>query len=351
MLDLMSCSIAARRGYVVLGVLALITLLMPLRAALAAPLFDGDTVIDVTLSGPFHSLFKSSKKAPEEMPFILEADGARHEIKVRVRGHSRLRVCSFPPLRLNFKSSATSDTLFAGQDKLKLVTHCNRGERAGENALEEYLAYRLFNDVSPHSYRARLMRITYVDTDGKLRDSPLTRYAFVRESDKQLATRLGGALANVRQVTRRGLDQDQAAAVYLYQYLIGNTDWSLVKADADETCCHNGTLVRVDDRLLYVPFDFDLAGLVNPRYARPDPSLRIRRVTQRLYRGYCLAGDALQRELQRMRQREEALLGIVKRLPGLSQDNRADKLAYLASFFREADETPGLIDLFEEKCL
>jgi hypothetical protein len=69
----------------------------------------------------------------------------------------------------------------------------------------------------------------------------------------------------------------------MFNYMIGNTDWSPVYF-------HNVELIRTQEaQYLTVPYDFDFSGAVNARYATVDPSLqdRIRRVTQRLFRGFC----------------------------------------------------------------
>ena len=44
--------------------------------------------------------------------------------------------------------------------------------------------------------------------------------------------------------------------MFIFQYLIGSTDWSIVAAEADEYCCHNVDLFEIDASLLVVPYDF-----------------------------------------------------------------------------------------------
>lgn len=112
----------------------------------ASQLFDDNTVIDVELIGPIGSLIKD-KDDETELPFVLNANGIEHQIQVRVRGNSRLRVCNFPPMRFNFPKDVPEDSIFAGQDKLKLVTHCRNREVAQTDALQEFAAYHL------HGYR------------------------------------------------------------------------------------------------------------------------------------------------------------------------------------------------------
>ena len=66
----------------------------------------------------------------------------------------------------------------------------------------------------------------------------------------------------------------------MFQYAIGNTDWSAIKG-------HNVLLVESDGLVTPVPFDFDFSGLVNAQYASVSPELSISNVRQRVFRGVC----------------------------------------------------------------
>ena len=83
--------------------------------------------------------------------------------------------------------------------------------------------------------------------------------------------------------------------VGVFEYLIGNTDWSVIMR-------HNVRLVQVAGRdLLYpVAYDWITAGLVNASYARPDPRMPIKSVRQRLYRGMCRSVDQITPTLARL---------------------------------------------------
>ncbi len=329
--------------------LALIALAHVSEAS-ASPLFESDDVLEISLTGPLSTLF-DEKDDPVERPFLLRANGVEHAVKVRARGKSRRRVCSFPPLRLNFSSKDAEGSVFQGQDKIKLVTHCRGRDSAQSDAIQEFAAYRIFNLISDYSYRVRLLRITYTDTDGGLKDGPIERYGFVIEPPALMAERIGGQSARVDGVSLKSLDSRHAASVFVFHYLIGNTDWSLVMADEDDTCCHNGDIYDVGSARYYVPYDFDLSGLVNPRYAKPDPSLAITRVTQRLYRGYCIDPDALRDALGAIKARRSDILGIVEELPGLSQKERDGTTRYLQRFFDQASDEDKMVQMFERRCL
>ena len=338
---------AANRYFVWVLALLLVSNSANLRAA---PLFEDDSVIDVTLAGPIGSLV-SNVDDREELPFVLQAQGLRHEIKVRVRGNSRLRVCQFPPLRLNFRQQHPTQSVFAGQDKLKLVTHCRNNDRGEQDMLQEFAAYRILNVLTDASYRVRLLRIRYEDADGKLSPKASPRYGFVLENSAQLAARIGARPASLRGVPKKRHHLEHAALVYVYQYLIANTDWGLVKADYDDSCCHNIDLFELDSKVLVVPYDFDVSGLVNARYAFPDRRLRIKKVTQRVYRGLCTDRDVLRAAIEKVTAHKAGILRTVQEIPGLSEENADVSTRFLNAFFEKADDTEELIENFEKRCI
>lgn len=324
-------------------------LLLAGGVAHASTLFENDAVLDVTLEGPFSTVADDTAERREH-PFSLTVDGAVLSVDVRVRGISRVVVCQFPPLRLDFSSSDTSETVFSGQRRLKLVTHCKKAADYEENVLEEYAAYRIFNVLSDVSFRVRLLRIRYIDTDKPGGDA-LLRYAFLIESKDQLAVRNKGSLVETRRVTKNYLDDTQTGLAYIFQFLIGNTDWSLVRAIDRDICCHNGVLVGIDNRHFYVPYDFDRAGLVNARYAKPDPGLRISKVTRRRYRGYCMSGDGLRDALRTVVERQNDIVQVIADLGVLTDRGLERGEKYVRSFFKVASDEEKLLRRFESRCL
>ena len=333
--------------------LCFIVLLLLARPVSATPLFEDHSILEVELRGPLHDLYSSKNhKEREQLPFTLVADGIEHDIKVRVRGKSRLEICYFPPLRLNFKKGAVSGTVFAGQDKLKLVTHCSRSRYSDLDILEEYAAYRILNELTEISYRVRLLHIRYVDTERQPVGLDQPHYAFLIEPIEQLAERNQGTPVEKPGVALKWLDPQYAALVYVHQYLIGNTDWSLAVARDQEFCCHNVSLIEIDSLLNPVPYDFDMSGLVNARYAAPDEDLtRISRVTQRLYRGYCTDEEILRDTLHLIQENRVGIINIINELPLLTQKKKTEKIKYLEKAFNAAEKEERLIDQFEGRCL
>ncbi len=316
----------------------------------AESLFEQDSLIDVELIGPFHTLIEN-KEIRKEHPFVLRANGFDHRVLVRVRGKSRIRVCEFPPLRINFESGMPEQSVFHGQDKLKLVTHCRDSDRSEKDVLEEYAAYRIFGLLTDVAYRVRLLRLTYTDSDQQLEQDARRHFGFVIEPKDHLSERVGGVLEHLPGVYLSRLNDDQAAIIYVFQYLIGNTDWSFALAEDDDACCHNGDLIAIEDELFYVPYDFDLAGIVNAAYAKPDPSFRMKNVKSRRYRGFCTDRTTLQGAVRKVNALKADILALVNDIPGLSEKDAEQTASYLMQFFDKSAKEDKLLKSFESQCL
>jgi len=320
-----------------------------IRPVHASTLFEDDTLLEISLKGPMGTLVADKEKRLE-LPFTLAIDGQEIALLVRSRGKSRMGVCDFPPLKLNFEGADTAGTPFKGQEKLKLVHRCRKGDRSEQDVLEEYAAYRIFALLTDVAYRVRLVRITLEDTDGRLVRSYRQSYGFLVEPMEQLAARLGGAAAEIPGVALTRMDDAQAALVYVFEYLVANTDWSFVAPYEEELCCHNIDLVNIDSQLFPVPYDFDLTGLVNASYAFPDPSLHIKRVTRRLYRGFCTDNNVLRGAIATITSRREEILDVIRTLPFESDKLKTDRISYLQDFFEEASKGDRMVLKFEKYC-
>ena len=124
----------------------------------------------------------------------------------------------------------------------------------------------------------------------------------------------------------------------------------MVKPDDEEICCHNGQLILRDSQLYYVPYDFDLAGLVDAHYAKPDRTLPIKRVTQRLYRGLCVPKGVLQVAVRQLKNQRTDIIDLLDQVPGLSSREVEKQTRFLERFFVEAEEEDKLIDEFLAEC-
>ena len=321
-----------------------------------APLFADQAALPIRISGPISTLMKkrSDTEYLDGKLSFSDDSGELHELNLRFRARGNYRrkksTCWFPPVRLNFKKKETKGTVFEGQNILKIVTHCSpSNKRFEQHIIKEYLAYKILELHTPYSFKARLLKITWVDTD---KNDTVEKYGFVIEHKNNLAKRNEVDVAEFTSTRHSALDKKQAGIVSVFQYLIGNTDFSLVKAIAGASCCHNGILVSKDDGVYFpVPYDFDFAGIVNAPYAEPSPNFSINNVTTRLYRGSCSVNPELSTTLTLFQENKDAVLEIITGQEGLNEKERSRTLKFVNKFYKELDTPEKLEAKFVKKCI
>jgi hypothetical protein len=314
------------------------------------PLFNSHELLELRLEADFDQLrgdrSEESEYRPAKMSFS-QPDGTvmTLDVQLRTRGRLRLRrdICNFPPLKVNFRKKEVEQTVFAGQDKLKLVLHCqdNRDEYE-QYVLREYLAYRVYNMFTELSFRVRLARITYVQA-GKA-DS-LTKFAFFIEDEDRMARRNGAAAVDSLGVHQTDLDEATGTLLEVFQYFIGNTDWKTSTA-------HNvKVLVRAGDPFpIAVPFDFDGSGAVNAGYVAPDRDLGTKSVTQRSYIGPCRTAYDLETTLSAFRDRKDEIYALYSGLQGFTEESLQHSREYFDEFYRTLDDPLAVQRVFVRSC-
>ena len=303
-----------------------------LAAGEPAPLFASHDVLAVTIEAPLTTLMR---ERPEEeyLDGKFSVDGRSFDLKLQTRGNFRRQRgnCPFAPIRLNFQKGQLDDSVLAGQDKLKLVTHCNtRRSNYEQLVLREYLTYRILQTLTDKHFGARLMRITYVDTE---KDDTYERWGFVIEDEDDIGARLELEKLEAESLRYRDLDTAQTNLIAIYQFLIGNTDFSFVRGPEGSDCCHNSVPFS-DGTIAYpIPYDFDHAGLIDAPYAKPAPQFNIRSVTTRVYRGRCSQNEALPETLAIFLEKRGDIEAAVAEVEGLDKGNRREVENYLGQFF------------------
>lgn len=322
------------------------------------PLFGTEEMMIARIEAPITTIMRdrSEKTYLEGFFSYSDAAGAEHRLPVRLRTRGvfrrRVNICNFAPLRLNFAKDDVADSEFAGQDKLKLVTHCRSGKGRGsyeQYVLKEYFAYRVLETFTEQSFNTRLLKLTYVDTDRKNREQ--TKYAFLIEEKEHVGERLGWRLIEVPRIDERELDPLQANLVSVFEYLIGNTDYSMVLGARDDPCCHNIVLYSsMPGVYLPVPYDFDLAGIVNTPYATPNPKYKLDTVTERLYRGACANNELLHATLALYLEKEQELRSLLTQLDGLNRYRKAQVRRFIEDFYEDFENERELERNFLEDC-
>lgn len=327
------------------------------------PLFQSDAVLKAVLTAPISQTYAQRHQEariyfPGQWTYVDE-DGStqRLQVSIRTRGHFRREVCELPPLQLNFKKSEVKGTLFAGQNKLKLVAPCKPGDRYQQYVLLEYLAYKIFQLLSDRSYTTRLVRLSYVDRDEQL--DPWTAIAFVIEDDADMARRLDLDRVNVESVLYRQLDHARMALVQMFQLLIANNDYSLIKPSGDDDCCHNIDLLGIEDdmqemmpdeSILPVPFDFDFSGLVNASYAAPPSQVPIRDVRFRFFYGLCVPRPLLDGAIAHVQSKRGEIFELIADIEYLDEKMREKTRDYIGEFFEIIDDPEQIEEKIVSRC-
>jgi hypothetical protein len=320
-------------------------------------LFQDDSIIEITITAPMGALL-DERPDDDYLPGSLvftEADGSIVEldIGIRTRGNYRrqARVCPFPPLRLNIKKSQAAGSLFHKQDKLKLVAHCrDNSGRYEQNVIKEYLAYRILNTLTDISYRVRLARVTYIDSEQQ--DKDRLQYAFFIEHKSRLSKRLNLPAISTDRLKVSDLAGPYSDLTSLFQFMIANTDFSPIAGAEGEDCCHNSTLFGHEGGPVYaVPYDFDMSGLVDAPYAEPNERFRIKRVTQRLYRGRCAYNENLPDSLQLFQANRETIYGLIEQQEQLEESTRKKVRKFVDRFYDVIDNPKKVYREITSRCI
>jgi|SRR5687768_924818 len=296
-------------------------------------LFGPDQPLEFTLTADFKQAFRSrdtlNVKTTKATLTVKDSSGTPVTIPIEIapRGHFRLRtdVCNFPPIRLIFPKQGLKGTPFAGQNALKLGTHCQQRDKDyGEYPVREHATYEVLNLLTDISFKSRLASVTYVPA-GEENDQ-FTKIGLLIEDEGDMSKRNGARIQTLRGGTFSDMDQPQVALMSVFAYFLGNTDWSLYSL-------HNVRLMLTGDaRYVPVPYDFDWSGVVFARYAKPDPRLGIKTVQDRLFRGPCLAPADLAAVFAKFNEQRAAIKALYARLP-FEEGYRKRAIDYYDEFY------------------
>lgn len=322
-------------------------------AASASPLFDSEDMLTLTIEAPFRTLFGDLLYDGVYVEGQLTEEGeAPLQVRLRPRGKSRRNpeTCNFPPLTVNFKKGDLEGTVFDGQNKLKLVTHCqDRKKNFQLYYRQEYHIYKVYNLLTDESFRVRPAMVTYIDTDGKRKT--VTRFGFFIEDADELAERISLARYKVEKFKSDMLDPVDASRHAIFQYLIANLDWAIMGGPPGENCCHN-TKPFINDAnvVTSVPYDFDFAGVVNARYATPPEGVKVKNVRTRLYRGLCKHNGTVPAAVALINEKRDAITELYQTSQYLEERDASKALKFYDGFFKTVNNPKSFDRRIIRKC-
>lgn len=296
----------------------------------------------LTLEVDMREIYRQKNKDPEYIGATISYKNAqleevKKEVKVRVRGKTRRDICAFPPLRLKFnKKELHSEGLDSSYNELKIVTHCKGGKYGDENALKEYLIYKMYNLLTDSSYRVQLLQVRYVDRTGKR--ETVEHYGFLIENTNEMAARLNGEECETCVISNLALlDQSHYKDLSVFQFMIGNTDWKI-------SANHNVKIIKpaqAGRSYLAVPYDFDYAGFVDSGYGVPHENLGIKTVRERFFLGHPRPFSEYTATIRTFQRLKPDFYDLCQNFTLLSEKERYSLTDYLDSFY-DIIETPRL---------
>jgi hypothetical protein len=297
----------------------------------SAAFFRDQQPFDMTLSSDLKT-FINKKMQKAEQPALVtmrfpDSSKVSEEIGISSRGKFRLENCHMPPIRLNFTTPSSPGLKNLG--KLKLVVGCGATKDDEQLIIKEYLAYKIYNMLTEKSFRVRLVKITYDDTKGKIKS--YSQYGFLLEDVDDMAKRNGcRELENVA-VNSETTDRKQMTLVALFEYMIGNTDWSV-------PAFHNIKLIqpRKDEKAIpiAVPYDLNHSGFVNASYAAPPEEMGIETVKDRKYRGFPRSMEELQEAISIFNNQKENIFNLVSNCEWLNKPHKKEVTLFLEDFYK-----------------
>lgn len=297
-------------------------------------LFNSDHVLDLQLELYFDSLLAggvSEKTRYSGNLKILNQNKVLNTFKIQLskRGHFRKfpNICDFPPLRIHFDTEETRGTEFQELNKIKVVTHCQNNDTAFEQyVIQEYLIYKAYNVLTDYSFKVRLARIKYIDLSKTF--PSVQTYTFFIENPGSLEKRLNGTCLDAKYVQSQNLDKRQYALMVMFQYMVINQDWSV-------TLSHNLELFaqKPDFKLLPIPFDFDMCGIIAIPYKSPTVPFKKGEKPQRNFMGKDIPREYIIEAMDTLRSKKNDIIKIFNTSPLLSPGNRKNIVNHISEFY------------------
>jgi hypothetical protein len=293
-----------------------------------------ENIKNITIESDIENLIENRRDTSKHAAVLSYEDGDKNEIKwdivLTMRGrYRRMFSKNVPPLKIDFKKKDLKDRGLKKYDDLKLVTIFNEDKKAGlQTLVREYLVYKMYNALNPHSYRVQLLEVKFVDSNS---GDSFKEYTFIIEDGDQLEDRL-----NIKEIKDKIKEEDVEyddqtnELVAMFEYFIGNGDWSLTQPK-------NLNLFEKEGKIFAIPYDFDFSGMVSAQYAVPNNLYGRSTVKDRVYLGKTVELSELTEIIQIFKDNREKLLEIVDKGEKLSGANKKEMKEYINSFFEDIE--------------
>lgn len=303
-------------------------------------LINNQEIVEMTLVGELDSLISVRNTHKYSKAALTYKDemgiDRQYEVKVKPRGKFRRRVCDFPPLKLKFSKDQLEAAGLVKHNDLKLVTHCMDSPTYNEKLiLKEYLAYQMYNELTPNSLRVQLVKITYQDKHDKRHK--IKQYGFLIEDVDEMADRIKGKECdNCMGVPKDKIKKSHENIMAMFQYMIGNADY-------DINMNRNVKMIELaDGNFIPVPYDFDFTMFVGPPYLKPNAQVKQTGNMERIFMGYTTDSSSLTGTISYFKTKKDALLNIIRDFKFLEEEEKERVSSYINSFYNQFEDKSGV---------
>jgi hypothetical protein len=299
------------------------------------------------ISTDFKKLIKNKLKEEEqestfELKTVNDSTLISLTAKVRARGNMRKQVCYYPPVKFNFVKKDLSQYNLKSTDKIKMVFPCRDGKSHQEKLMQEYFLYTLYQIIDSNSVRAKLLDIEILNEKREISQDFI---GFIVEDEDAYALRTGAKIVpESAKLNSTGLEREPFLLMYLFQYMIANTDWSVGNR-------HNVMIVKLPQysRTVALPYDFDYSGFVDQSYAVPDNSLPIKSVSQRHFMPYVISKKEFDIAVTHFQEKKQTILAACDNAKYLNASQIERNKSFLLDFYKELDQPEKLFKLIKTK--
>lgn len=311
-------------------------------------LFGPEDALTLEIVLDMKTIFRKKKEdeyTAANFTIISDNGTLSREIEVKLRGQYRRSYCSIPPLKLKFKGADFGYEGWDGLKSIKLVTTCKSSESFDQYLVKEYLAYKMYNVLTPKSFQVRMAKITFRDKNDRY--DAVEQLAFFIEDVDDVAARNDAFELEPDRMSEAWADTKLANVMAVFEYAIGNTDWHIGNL-------HNMKVIKSNDPVAgtsyLVPYDFDFSGFVNTHYALPNDVHMIPDVKTRLFLGTCTSRAEIMAAVLHVKAAQEAWNNIIVSSPYLDENTRKECLDYMQEFYRLLENPRRMELVFFQEC-
>lgn len=310
-------------------------------------LFESEEPIEITLKYDLTTYLRKKPKDEYMKATIVfnpgKPDSLARDIRLMTRGEFRYKNCTMAPIELNFKKVDFGYSDLNSIGKLKLVTQCSFSSNDETYLLKEYLVYKLYNALTDTSFRVRLLKIKYIDSEGKRK--PLNQWGFFIEPLEMITERTNCLEIKLDKLTQKHIFPFIIDRLALFNYMAGNYDWSIPGQHNVKIIKPNG--IPTNQYGIAIPYDFDWSGIVNAPYARPIESTGLNNVRERLFLGVCRDKKVFENQVALLSGKKPEFYRIINDFEYITRREKDDIIHFLDTFF---DQSRNVVTQLQNSC-